>query len=145
MRRRNLLRLMAASLLPWCLSATPAQMQAVIKERFGGRVPRPGKVRLDIPPLVENGNVVPMTVSVDSPMTAQDRVLRVHVFNEKNPQPQVITVSFGPAVSKAMFSTRIKLADSQKVTAIAEMADGSLWSGDIPVVVTIAACVEETP
>ncbi len=95
--------------------------------------------------LVENGNVVPMTVSVDSPMTAQDRVVRIHVFNERNPQPQVITVGFGPKITRAIFSTRIKLADSQKVTAIAEMADGALWFGETPVVVTIAACIEEAP
>ena len=75
---------------------------------------------LDMPPLVENGNAVPLTVSVDSPMTKADYVKAIHVFNEKNPQPQVISVHLGPHAGRASVSTRIKLADIQKVVAIAE-------------------------
>ena len=96
-----------------------------------------------MPPLVENGNSVPITVSVDSPMTATDHVRAIHIFNEKNPQPNVISVKLGPRAGRASFSTRIRLADSQTVTAIAELSDGSFWSDDIDVIVTLAACVEE--
>ena len=81
-----------------------------------------------MPPLVENGNTVPMTVSVDSPMTAGDYVKSIHVFNEKNPQPNVGNFYLGPRAGRAQVSTRIRLADTQKVMAIAQMSDGSFWS-----------------
>src|SRR5207302_10167174 len=103
---------------------------------------RRGKVKLDLPPLIENGNAVPMTVSVDSPMTEADHVKAIHVFNEKNPQPHVVSVQLGPRAGKAAVSTRIRLADSQTVIAIAELSDGSFWSDEADVVVTLAACVE---
>jgi sulfur-oxidizing protein SoxY len=83
-----------------------------------------------------------MTVSVESPMTATDYVKSIHVFNEKNPQPNVIGVHIGPRAGKASVATRIRLADSQKVVAIAQMSDGSVWSGQVDVIVTLAACVE---
>jgi sulfur-oxidizing protein SoxY len=103
---------------------------------------RKGKVTLDLPPLIENGNTVPLTVSVDSPMTAADHVKAIHVFNEKNPQPNVVSMRLGPRAGKASVATRIRLADSQKVIAVAEMSDGSFWSDEVEVVVTLAACLE---
>jgi len=102
-----------------------------------------GRVTLDVPPLVENGNAVPLTVTVDSPMSEADHVKAIHVFNEKNPQPYVIGVVLGPRAGKASISTRMKLADAQRVVGIAEMSDGSFWSGEAHVIVTIAACVED--
>jgi sulfur-oxidizing protein SoxY len=102
-----------------------------------------GKVKLDIPPLVENGNTVPMTVSVASPMTAEDHVKSIHIFNEKNPQPNVGNYYIGPRAGRAQISTRIRLADSQKVVAIAQLSDGSFWSATADVVVTLAACTDE--
>ena len=89
---------------------------------------RTGKVKLDMPPLVENGNTVPMTVSVTSPMTAADHVRSIHVFNEKNPQPNIGNFHLGPHAGRAQVSTRIRLADSQKIVAIARLSDGSFWS-----------------
>ena len=125
--------------------ATPAMMQDAVRKAIGQRPITKGKVKLDVPPLVENGNSVPCTVSVDSPMTATDYVKAVHIFNEKNPQPNVISVQLGPRAGRAGFSTRIRLADSQTVTAIAEMSDGTCWSDDIDVIVTLAACIVEEP
>jgi sulfur-oxidizing protein SoxY len=122
--------------------ATPAMMRAAIHKVVGEAPLRKGKVRLDLPPLIENGNTVPMTVSVDSPMTEADHVKAIHVFNEKNPQPNVLSIRLGPRAGKAAISSRIRLADSQTVTAIAEMSDGSFWSDEADVVVTLAACVE---
>jgi sulfur-oxidizing protein SoxY len=84
-----------------------------------------------------------MTVSVESPMSPDDYVKAVHVFNEKNPQPHVISVALGPRAGRAQVATRIRLADSQQVVAIAEMSDGSFWSGSADVIVTLAACVED--
>ena len=124
-------------------SATPEAMAAAIKE-VAGEVPiRKGKVKIDVPPLVENGNAVPVTISVESPMTAADHVKSIHLFNEKNPQPNVIGVHLGPHAGKAQFSTRIKLAAAQTIVAVAQLSDGSFWSGDADVIVTIAACVED--
>ena len=122
--------------------ATPASMQAAIRTVFGNAEIGKGKVTLDIPSLVENGNTVPMTVSVESPMTATNYVKSIHVFNEKNPQPNVIGIHLGLRAGKASVATRIRLADSQKVVAIAQMSDGSVWSGQVDVIVTLAACVE---
>ena len=133
--------LMRLSMRP--AAATPEMMQDAIRSAIGETPVRKGKVKLDLPPLVENGNSVPCTVSVESPMTAADYVKAIHVFNEKNPQPNVISVKLGPRAGRASFSTRIRLADSQTVTAIAELSDGSFWSDDIDVIVTLAACVEE--
>jgi sulfur-oxidizing protein SoxY len=137
---------MLALLLPWRRAgATPEQLQDAMTEVLGGRPLRAGKVTIDVPPLVENGNAVPITVKVDHPMTDQAFVKAIHVFNEKNPQPHVISVVLGPYGGRAQFSTRIKLAASQNIIAVAELQDGSLWRGQAPVVVTIAACVEEGP
>ena len=124
--------------------ATPEMMQDAIRAAIGEAPVKKGKVKLDLPPIVENGNSVPCTVAVESPMTATDYVKAIHVFNEKNPQPNVISVKLGPRAGRATFSTRIRLADSQTVTAIAEMSDGSCWSDDIDVIVTLAACLEDS-
>jgi sulfur-oxidizing protein SoxY len=123
--------------------ATPEAMAAAIKEVVGEGRLREGKVKLDLPPLVENGNAVPLTVSVESPMTEADHVRAIHVFNEKNPQPHVFDARLGPRNGKAVIATRIKLADSQKVIAIAETSTGEFWSASADVIVTLAACVED--
>ena len=123
--------------------ATSAAMQDAIGKVVGSARVSPGKVKLDLPPLVENGNTVPLTVSVESPMTETDHVRAIHVFTEKNPQPNVIAVRLGPRAGRATITTRIRLADTGTVAAIAELSDGSFWSGRIDVVVTLAACLEE--
>jgi sulfur-oxidizing protein SoxY len=123
--------------------ATPEMLDAAIREVTGGKKLNAGKVALDIPPLVENGNAVPMKVSVESPMSAKDHVKAIHVFNEKNPQPHVLNAYIGPRAGKAIVQAHIKLADSQRVVAIAELSDGTFWSTSAEVIVTIAACTEE--
>ena len=123
--------------------ATPASMASAIRTVVGEAVVRTGKVKLDVPPLVENGNTVPMTVSVTNPMTPADHVVSIHVFNEKNPQPNIGNYYLGPHAGRAQVSSRIRLADSQKLMAIARMSDGSFWSATSDVVVTLAACTDE--
>jgi len=123
--------------------ATPTEMQEAIRRVVGAAPVTPGRVRLELPPLVENGNVVPLTVSVESPMTGAEHVRAIHVFTEKNPQPDVLSVRLGPRAGRASVSTRVRLADSQTVVAIGELSDGSFWSGTASVVVTLAACTEE--
>jgi sulfur-oxidizing protein SoxY len=130
------------SLTPVPASATPASMRAAIKKVVGEAPLKKGKLKIDLPPLIENGNAVPLVLTCDSPMTAEDHVKAMHVFTEKNPQPNVISIQLGPRAGRASVSTRIRLADSQKVVAIAQMSDGSFWSEEIEVVVTLAACLE---
>jgi sulfur-oxidizing protein SoxY len=123
--------------------ATPAAMQQAIDKVVGSARVTRGRVTLELPPLVENGNSVPLVVSVESPMTAADHVKAFHVFTEKNPQPEVVSFRFGPRAGRARVATRIRLADTQSVIALAELSDGSFWSTSVAVVVTLAACLEE--
>jgi sulfur-oxidizing protein SoxY len=123
--------------------ATPVAMQEAIRKVVGDARVSPGRVKLELPPLVENGNAVPLTIGVESPMTTADHVRAIHVFTEKNPQPNVVSVRLGPRAGRASVSTRIRLADTQTVTAIAELSDGSFYSDRVDVVVTLAACLED--
>ena len=123
-------------------SATPASMRAAIKKVVGEASVKRGRVKMDLPPLIENGNAVALALSCDSPMTAEDYVKAIHVLTEKNPQPNVISIYLGPRAGRATVATRIRLADSQKVIAIAQMSDGSFWSDEVEVIVTLAACLE---
>jgi sulfur-oxidizing protein SoxY len=125
------------------LNATPAMLNTAIRNVVGEAPIRTGKVKIDIPPLVENGNTVPMTISVASPMTADDYVKSIHVFNEKNPQPNIGNFYLGPWAGRTQISTRIRLADTQKVVAIARLSDDTFWQVTADVVVTLAACTEE--
>lgn len=121
-------------------AATPAA--EAIGEIVGDAPVHQGKVKLEVPPLVENGNAVPLTVPVDSPMTEREHVKSIHFFNEKNPQPNVASFYLGPRAGRAQVSTRIRLADSQKVIAIAQLSDDSFWSDNVDTLVTLAACLE---
>jgi sulfur-oxidizing protein SoxY len=122
--------------------STPASMRAAIRQVVGDAVVNKGRVKLDLPPLIENGNAVAVTLSSESPMTAEDYVKAMYVFTEKNPQPNVVSLYLGPRAGRATVATRIRLADSQKVIAIAQMSDGSFWSDEVEVIVTLAACLE---
>jgi sulfur-oxidizing protein SoxY len=134
---------MASALPLESASATPAMLEEAIRDVIGEANLQTGKITLEVPPLVENGNTVPVTIIVDSPMSKADHVKAIHVFNEKNPQPHVISITLGPRAGKARIATRIKLADTQRIVGIAEMSDGSFWTGEANVIVTIAACVED--
>jgi sulfur-oxidizing protein SoxY len=113
-----------------------------IKQYVGDAVVRVGKVKLDVAELVENGNTVPLSVAVDSPMTASEHVKSIAIFNERNPQRDVMRFALGPRSGRAVVATRIRLATTQKLVAIAQMSDGSYWSHTADVIVTLAACVE---
>jgi sulfur-oxidizing protein SoxY len=150
--RRKLLAgsaaLASASLLKLSVTqaqATPAMMTAAMQKILQGAKPTAGRITIDLPPLVENGGTVPMTVTVESPMTANDYVKVIHVFNEKNPQPQVISATLSPRCGRAEVKTRIRLADTQNIVALAQMSDGSWFTADAHVIVTLAACLEDLP
>jgi sulfur-oxidizing protein SoxY len=145
-RRQVLLAASAAGLLAALPAnearATEAQVAELIKDLVGDGELRQGRVKLDIPLLVENGNAVPMTVSVDGGFTGPQRVISLHVFAQRNPLPHVATFTFGPRAGRPVVATRIRLATSQTVIAIAKLADGSCWSDSVELIVTLAACVE---
>jgi sulfur-oxidizing protein SoxY len=130
--------------VPELATATPASMQAAVKAVTGDASVSKGRVKIDLPPLVENGNAVPLGITVESPMTDADHVKAIHVFTEKNPQPNVVSFHLGPRAGTANVSTRMRLADTQIVLAVAEMSDGSFWRDEVEVVVTMAACLEES-
>jgi sulfur-oxidizing protein SoxY len=140
--RRSIVITAFGSLLLGPALATPQALQAAVAAFTGGRAPRDGRVRLEISPLVENGNAVPVSVSVQSPMTAADHVQRIALLTSLNPQPEVAVFHLGPRNGVAMVDIRMRLATSQTVVALAAMNDGSIWQARTDVLVTLAACVE---
>lgn len=142
--RRQLLRTgWAAGLATLALrpvAATPVALQQAIAAFAGAAPLREGRVRLELSPLVENGNTVPVTVSVPGADAAEVR--RLALFTERNPQPEVAVFTLGALAGRAQVATRLRLATSQTVFALAQMADGSVWQAGVEVVVTLAACVE---
>ncbi len=144
-RRHVLAGAAGLALLPVTLSparATPETMAAAIRESVGTAEVKRGRVSIEAPRLAENGNSVQIIVKADSPMTAADHVKTIAVFSEKNPIATVVRFHLGPRCGTAKVSTSIRLAATQTVTAIATMSDGSHWSGDAEVVVTLAACLD---
>lgn len=117
-------------------------LEAALAEFSGGAPLTAGRVRLEIALLIENGNAVPVTVNVESPMTAADHVRRIALFNERNPQRDVAVFTLGARAGRASVSTRIRLATSQRLVAVAQMSDGTYWQDGADVIVTLAACIE---
>jgi sulfur-oxidizing protein SoxY len=125
--------------------ATPESMAEAMEEALGRGAPiKVGRVKIELPELAENGNSVPLKLTVDSPMTAVDHVKTLYVFSEKNPVSNVVRFHLGPRSGVARVQTSIRLAATQRITAVARMSDGSLWSGAADVVVTQTACLDET-
>ncbi|MDO9708537.1 SoxY-related AACIE arm protein [Paracraurococcus lichenis] len=140
--RRVLLGGLLAVALVRPAGATPEALAGAIHDFTGGVEPRPGGVTLDIPALVENGNTVPVSIEVESPMTEADHVRAIGLFNERNPLPHVLTAKLGPWSGAARISTRIRLSTTQRLVAVAAMSDGSYRVAETNVIVTLAACVE---
>ena len=132
-----------AQLPPNIEALRKAALRQAVRKVVGDAEVRRGKVKLDVPPLIDNGNSVPLSVIVDSPMTSADHVKAIHVFTEKNPQPNVLSAYLGPRAGRAAVSTRARIADTGTVMAIAQMSDGSFWSDSVQVVVTLSACLED--
>jgi sulfur-oxidizing protein SoxY len=133
---------LALAAAPFPARATPEAARAAMRTFAGGAEPRRGRVELDIPTLVENGNAVPTVVRVDSPMTEEDHVVEIALFNERNPLPDIARFHLGPRCGEAWVSTRIRLGDTQTVHALARMKDGSVWAASAELIVTLPACIE---
>ena len=123
--------------------STPERVQQAIRARIGDRQPQPAGMTLTLPKIAETGYSVPLTVSVDSPMTPEDYVERVHIVVSGNPEPVAATYHLGVRAGKAEMSTRIRLARTQTVLALAEMSDGTVRSAAASIVVTLGACIDE--
>lgn len=143
--RRKLLEAGAAAPLLLLLrpaAATPESLAGAIAAFTGGAPPQSGRVAFEVSRLIDNGNAVPVTVRVQSPMTPDDHVTAIAIFNERNPQPDVARFMLTPRSGKADVSTRIRLATSQKLVAVARMSNGTFWQQTVDVIVTLAACIE---
>jgi sulfur-oxidizing protein SoxY len=127
---------------PSFVFAKKEEAEEAIKKIAGNAKIQEGRVTLTIPPLVENGNLVVLKVSVDSPMTANDYVKSIHVIAEGNPLPNIFTAYLTPRSGTANITTRVRLADSQRVWAIVQMNNGSYWQGSAETLVTLSACTE---
>lgn len=152
LRRRVLKGIAGGVLLPvtapaWAQVPTAArpplmELVPVLKEITAGAPVREAKVKLDIPHLAENGHLVPLTVTVDSPMTAADHVRTLYLLSQKNPRPIIAKIGMGPATGRAALTTRIRLSGAQYVVAVAQMSDGSFWAAAVDVIVTETACLD---
>ena len=142
--RRQVLARSAGALAAASFGVLPAQAannaQDLIKAFTGGKAATEAKVKLDLPEIAENGNTVPMTVTVESPMTEQSHVTDVLIVADENPRSGVVTFHFSPASGVAEANTRIRLAATQDVIAVAKMNDGSVFIASKQVKVTIGGC-----
>ena len=129
------------SAVPLKTHADEADLLRARAELFGDRAIQEGRVTVKLPPIAENGHSVPLTVSVDSPMSEEDYVKQIAIFSPRNPLPLIAQYHFTPLSGRAQVSSRIRMSGTQAIQAVAEMSDGSLWSGSMETVVTLAACV----
>jgi sulfur-oxidizing protein SoxY len=139
--------LAGAVIAPCAVRGAAAGVDAIapaVRQMTGGEQARPGRVKLAIPRLADNGNLVPCRIAVESPMTETNHVRRIGLFAEKNPRPVIAVFRMGPRAGKAEIVTRIRLAGTQRVVAVAELSDGSFWSDTAEVVVTVSACLDGT-
>lgn len=147
-RRRQIIQAGAAL---WALQrlpaaqATPERLRAAVAALTGGAPVKAAmgeRLRLEIAELIDNGNTVPVAVEVQSPMTEAEHVRRIALFADANPQPEVAVFELGPANGRARVATRMRLATSQRVLALAQTSDGAWWQAQAEVIVTLAACIE---
>jgi len=147
-RRRVLPRIAALLVAPLALARrAQAQIPALdpaIRAIAKGAPVNKGRVKIEAPALADNGNSVPLKVSVDSAMSSAARVKIIHLISEKNPVRNMATYYFGSRAGRAQVATRVRLAGSQTITAVAELADGSFWMDSAEIVVTSSACLDES-
>ena len=145
MKRRDFLAGAAALALPGAALAQVDPLEdPLVRALADGAPVRKGQVTLVLPQLADNGNSVPIRIAVDSPMTAADHVKSIHLYSERNPVPNMANFYLGPRAGRAEINSRVRLAGSQRVTAVAKLSDGSFWYDAAPIVVTLSACLDES-
>lgn len=141
--RRTVILAAGAALLPAPARAKPEEVAALIRAIAGGAAVREGRVKLDVPELVENGNAVGLSVALRDDVPAGAVLTDIHVLADGNPRPGVAHFRFGPLSGGAKVSTRIRLATSQTVHAVAVFADGTCWHDSVSLIVTLSACLDD--
>ena len=131
-------------MLPRLAVATPAEAEQAVREVLGDATWQDGRVRLDLPPIAENGNAVPVTITVESAMTPTDYVKSIHLFAEQNPLPNIAHFHLGPRAGKPEVATRVRLFVSQRIHAVARLSDDSFWHDSAEILVTLSACTDDT-
>ena len=145
MKRREFLAGLAGTLAsPGAALAQVDPLDPLVRIVTNGAPVRKGKVKIELPQLADNGNSVPIRITVDSPMTASDHVKSIHLYSERNPVPNMANFYLGPRAGRAEINSRVRLAGSQRVTAVAQLSDGTFWSDTAPIVVTLSACLDES-
>jgi sulfur-oxidizing protein SoxY len=148
MKRRAFLALASAAALPAGAQTQrfqPAQdITPLVQKLTAGMAPEMGGIEIELPLIAENGNSVPMRIRIASPMTAADHVAAIHILAERNPRPHVASFTLGPQAGRADVATRVRLAGTQKVTVIAKLSDGKFRMVQKDVLVTAAACLDES-
>ncbi len=131
-----------AAAIGWGSRAHAAAKEAAdeIAKFTGGKTAEAGKVSIELPEIAENGNTVPLAISVDAPMTADSYVSEILVVSEGNPNPGVVKFHFSPMSGKAAASTRIRLATTQNIVVVAKTSGGQFFTGKKLVKVTIGGC-----
>ena len=142
MKRRRFLAGLAA--LPGAALAQVDPLDPLVWVVTNGAQVKQGRVTVELPQLADNGNSVPIRITVDSPMTEADHVKSIHLYSERNPVPNMANFYLGPRAGKAEINSRVRLAGSQRVTAVAKLSDGSFWYDAAPIVVTLSACLDES-
>jgi sulfur-oxidizing protein SoxY len=143
-KRRGFLGLLGIAAFPWRVRAQVVAIDPTVQKITGGARLSKGRVKLEMPVLADNGNAVPLKVNVESPMTTEDHVKAIHLVSDRNPMRHMAAFHFGPQSGRAELATRVRLAGSQNVTALAQMADGSYWYDSARIQVTLSACIDES-
>jgi sulfur-oxidizing protein SoxY len=120
--------------------AGPNEAANQIAKFTGGKIAQQGRISIELPEIAENGNTVPLQVTVDSPMTADNYVSDVAVISEGNPNASVVTFHFSPMSGKAEAATRIRLAATQNIVVVAKTSKGEYFTSQKLVKVTIGGC-----
>ena len=121
-------------------AATPPEAAAEIAKFTGGKPTTKGKITIDLPEIAENGNTVPLTITVDSPMTADDHISDILVVADGNPRPGLATFHLSPMSGRAEAATRIRLAATENIIVVAKTSKGQFLTEQKPVKVTIGGC-----
>jgi len=146
--RRRLLRAAACGVAaPLIARAPPALAQALptlpaLSALLAGRTPRWERLRLDTPLFADNGQAVPLRVSMAGPFTSASALQAIHLFSERNPVPEMVVFEFPQAPDRVEIDTRVRLAGSQRMVAIAVMSDATVYAASVEVEVTIAGCLD---
>jgi sulfur-oxidizing protein SoxY len=120
--------------------ATPAEADAEIAKFTGGKATQSGKIAIDLPDIAENGNTVPLSIKIDSPMTADDYVSEIRVIADGNPNPGIVGFHLTPVAGRAEVATRIRLNSTENVIVLAKTSTGKLYADRRMVKVTVGGC-----